>query len=157
MSISFACRQHGPGLPTALAVQAKFIALGTSRGLVLLFDHFHEIRTGSGGGGNGDGGVTSLDMCAASDMLVVGYQSGRVALWNFMQGVLLKTVVDAHESPIVTVRCCHPSEPQVVTADARGVVNKITFRRVMWTAWVGDIECLLDGAAGSMPALCTLP
>ncbi len=32
--------QHGPGLPTAVAVHGKFLAVGTSRSLVLLFDHF---------------------------------------------------------------------------------------------------------------------
>lgn len=32
--------KHGPGVCTATAAHAKFIAVGTSRGLILLFDHF---------------------------------------------------------------------------------------------------------------------
>jgi hypothetical protein len=32
---------HGPGLPTALAVHPSFVAVGTRRGLVLLFDPAH--------------------------------------------------------------------------------------------------------------------
>ena len=36
-------------------------------------------------------------------------------------------------------------DPAVITADVEGVVNKLSFRRVMWTKWVVDTECLLDG------------
>ncbi|CAN0282027.1 unnamed protein product, partial [Hapterophycus canaliculatus] len=37
------------------------------------------------------------------------------------------------------------SDPAAITADVEGVVNKMCFRRVMWTKWVVDTECLLDG------------
>lgn len=32
--------KHGPGVCTATAAHSKFIAVGTTRGLILLFDHF---------------------------------------------------------------------------------------------------------------------
>ncbi len=35
---------QSPGLPTAVAAGAKFVAIGTDRGLVLLFDHFQVPR-----------------------------------------------------------------------------------------------------------------
>lgn len=35
---------NGPGLPTALCLGGKFILVGTSRGLVLVFDLFQELR-----------------------------------------------------------------------------------------------------------------
>ena len=35
---------HGPGLPTALCLGGKFVLVGTSRGLVLVFDCFEELR-----------------------------------------------------------------------------------------------------------------
>ena len=34
----------GPGAPAALGASPKFVALGTSRGLALVFDHFQEVR-----------------------------------------------------------------------------------------------------------------
>lgn len=43
--------KHGPGVCTATAAHSKFIAVGTSRGLILLFDHF---QVGGGGGGRGE-------------------------------------------------------------------------------------------------------
>jgi len=36
--------KHGPGVCTATAAHSKFIAVGTSRGLILLFDHFQVCR-----------------------------------------------------------------------------------------------------------------
>jgi hypothetical protein len=37
-------RENGPGSPTVVAIQPKFIAIGTSKSLVLVFDHFQNIR-----------------------------------------------------------------------------------------------------------------
>eukprot|EP00903_Cladosiphon_okamuranus_P007783 g7532.t1 len=177
--------KHGPGVCTAAAAHSKFIAVGTSRGLILLFDHFQEIRhvLGSAGGGGADGTpvddpVTSLDMFVGSDYLVAGHGSGQVFLWDYLRGVVLKAVVDVHSSAVVSVRCFvqggsggsgagrggvggggsgGSSDPAAITADVEGVVNKMCFRRVVWTKWVVDTECLLDGAAGPIPALCVLP
>ena len=74
--------------------------------------------------------------------------------------MVLKAVVDVHSSAVVSVRCfvqgggggggggggsAGSSDPAAITADVEGVVNKMCFRRVMWTKWVVDTECLLDG------------
>jgi vacuolar protein sorting-associated protein 8 len=55
---------HGPGVPTAISIHPKFIAIGTKRGLVLLFDHYHEVRNvlGNTAEAETDGAVTSLDV-----------------------------------------------------------------------------------------------
>ncbi|GLE02032.1 hypothetical protein PINS_up010870 [Pythium insidiosum] len=37
-------KEHGPGSPTVVAIHSKFIAIGTSKGLVLIFDHFQNVR-----------------------------------------------------------------------------------------------------------------
>ncbi|KAG5183613.1 hypothetical protein JKP88DRAFT_255754 [Tribonema minus] len=199
----------GAGVPTALAVHPKFIAVGTSRGLVLLFDHFQMVRRVLGDpagpaitrldmcapapttcgraaihvttsiststsktehidnfnfnfnvsgaqvvrrvlGDPAGPAITSLDMCAGGDYLIAGNAAGGLALWDFMRGTALKTTYEAHSAPITFVHCYKHSEPAVITADAAGVVNKVAFRRVMWTAWVAETACLLDGAAGCM-------
>lgn len=81
--------------------------------------------------------------------------------------MVLKAVVDVHASAVVSVRCYitggasggvggsggggmggssgGSSDPAAITADVEGVVSKMCFRRVMWTKWVVDTECLLDG------------
>lgn len=82
-----------------------------------------------------------------------------------VRGAVLKAVVDVHASAVVSVRCFvqggsgggggvggiggigagGSSDPAAITADVEGVVNKLCFRRVMWTKWIVDTECLLDG------------
>lgn len=77
------------------------------------------------------------------------------------RAVVLRAVVDVHASAVVSVRCfvqggggggaggsglgSGDGDPAAVTADVEGVVNKLCFRRVMWSKWVVDTECLLDG------------
>lgn len=38
-------KEYGPGSPTVVAIHSKFIAIGTSKGLVIIFDHFQNVRT----------------------------------------------------------------------------------------------------------------
>ncbi|CAM9676329.1 unnamed protein product, partial [Discosporangium mesarthrocarpum] len=103
--------KHGPGVCTCFAGHPKFMAVGTSRGLILLFDHFQEIRhvLGNTGGADNlppDGAVMSMDMCpqrpmgggsspsgvgsssgggGSLDLLLAGYGSGKIQLWDFMR------------------------------------------------------------------------
>ncbi|KAG7386474.1 Vacuolar protein sorting-associated protein 8, partial [Phytophthora boehmeriae] len=35
-------KEYGPGSPTVVAIHSKFIAIGTSKGLVIIFDHFQN-------------------------------------------------------------------------------------------------------------------
>jgi hypothetical protein len=37
-------KEYGPGSPTVVAIHSKFIAIGTSKGLVIIFDHFQNVR-----------------------------------------------------------------------------------------------------------------
>lgn len=37
-------KEFGPGSPTVVAIHSKFIAIGTSKGLVIIFDHFQNVR-----------------------------------------------------------------------------------------------------------------
>lgn len=120
--------QHSPGLPTALAVNAKFIAVGTDKGLVIVFDHFHEIRhiLGSGTETGSQGPVTTLDL-TSTDFLVAGFVSGKVVLWDAVKGGVIKAV-DLHDAPITAMRFVQ--DMTIVSVDARGCVNKTSFSKV---------------------------
>jgi WD40 repeat protein len=95
-------RAHGPGLPCAFAVRAKFVAIGTSRGLTLVFDHFQEVRRVLGTAS--DDGVTSVDLSVSGDLVACGHASGKVALWDVIKGANLKTLDDAHGAPVAALR-----------------------------------------------------
>ena len=152
--------QLSPGLPTAVATHSKFLAVGTDRCLVLLFDHFQEVRQilGNTSDAETDGAVTSVDISPNGECLVSGLASGKIVLWDLIKGAVLKALPEAHASPIMAVRFYHEKDSSIVSVDTRGCVNKVLFQKTMWSqTYSVQTECLLDGAAGQVPCICTMP
>ena len=103
-------RAHGPGLPRALSVRSKFVAVGTSRGLTLVFDHFQEVRRVLGTAS--DDGVSTVDLSKSGDLVACGHDGGKIALWDVIKGFNLKTVDDAHASPVAALRSSPARKPR---------------------------------------------
>ncbi|KAJ0407353.1 hypothetical protein P43SY_004781 [Pythium insidiosum] len=152
-------KEHGPGSPTVVAIHSKFIAIGTSKGLVLIFDHFQNIRQvlGNTNDADSDGPVTAIDVSPGSDYLVCGYQSGRLVLWDMIKGTSLKAVSDAHEHPVVSLRFLKDQKPVLVSVDTNGVLNKINFSKMMGMVYVVDVDPIYDGSAGKLLSISILP
>ncbi len=158
------------GLPTALSVNSKFIAIGTQKGIILVFDLFEVLRQKLGQRGehmNASEGawsashgssVTSIDIAMNGENIIAGYASGVVALWDVIRGTVLKTVSETYPSPITYVRFCSEREIKAVTVDTAGLVNKLNFsKNILWSAYSLETECLLDGTAGQILAIDVLP
>lgn len=150
------------GLPTALAMNSKFIAVGTQRGIVLVFDLFEVLKKVLNASHSDDnwnskdaGSITSIDLNMNDEVLISGYTSGFIVLWDTIRGVVLKTVTETHPSPITSVRFL--SDLKVVSVDAGGLVNKLTFAKTLWGSYSMETECLLDGTAGQILAMNVLP
>ncbi|KAL4164285.1 hypothetical protein KRP22_004152 [Phytophthora ramorum] len=152
-------KEYGPGSPTVVAIHSKFIAIGTSKGLVIIFDHFQNIRQvlGNTNDADGDGPVTAVDVSPGSDYLVCGYQSGRIVLWDMIKGTSLKAVSDAHENPVVSLRFLKDQKPVLVSVDTNGLVNKLNFSKMMGMVYVVDVDPLYDGSAGKILSISVLP
>ena len=114
------------------------------------------LSTDQADGGPADGPVTALDMAKSSDHLVSGYLSGRIILWDVMRGVALKAVAGLHEMPITCVRFVMEDSPRVMSVDARGNANLVTFTN-RFMGWGFDSQCLLDGSAGQIVAVSVMP
>ena len=148
-------------LPTALAVNSRFIAVGTQRGIVLLFDLFEVLRQKLGAETQADtnfnaktaGAVTSIDLSLMNgEVLASGYTSGLLVVWDTIKGVILRTVSESHPSPITSVRFL--TDLKMVAVDAGGLVNKLTFsKNMLWSTYSVETECLLDGTAGQILAM----
>lgn len=151
------------GLPTALAVNSKFIAIGTQLGYALVFDHFEEIRQQLGLSASGTNliheniSVTSLDLSSNGETLIVGYSNGSLLLWDIIKGTVMKSVTDLHPSPITACRFVSDHLMNVVTVDAGGLVNRVIFSKTIWSSVGIESECLLDGTAGQILAIHILP
>lgn len=151
------------GLPTALAVNSKFIAIGTQEGYALIFDHFEELRQRLGVSAYGNSlvagkmSVTSLDLSTNGESLIAGYSNGAIFLWDIIKGSVLKSVLDLHPSPITVCRFVPDQCMNVVTVDVGGLVNRVVFSKTIWSSIGIESECLLDGSAGQILATHILP
>ena len=150
-------RKKEIGLPTAIAVNSKFIAIGTQRSIIQIFDLFGSVRQQLGKSFGEDGGsVTSIDLSSNGETLIAGYTSGILVWWDTIKGLVLKSITESHQSPITVVRFVN--ETSVISVDATGLVYKFNFTKsVVWTNYSVDSECLLDGTAGQILAMHILP
>ena len=151
---------HG-GFPTTMAVNSKFIAVGTQRGEIWIFDLFEQLKltlgteeTTTGIGDNKKThSVTSIDLPIHGDYLLAGYGSGAIVLWDVIKGVVLKGIFDLHSSPVTSVRLTafpiaqnggNDRDIAAVSVDASGLVSKIVFSRgMLWSSYSAETECLL--------------
>jgi vacuolar protein sorting-associated protein 8 len=150
------------GLPTCLAFNSKFIAVGTQLGYILMYDLFEVLRQRLSAANHDDaalrraGSITSIDLSANGEAIIAGYVSGILLLWDTIKGVVLRSVTDTHPSPITSVRFL--TELKIVSVDAGGLVNKLAFARtILWSNYSVEIDCLLDGTAGQILAMNVLP
>eukprot|EP00899_Mesostigma_viride_P010047 jgi/Mesvir1/19043/Mv12805-RA.1 len=117
------------GAATCLAAHARFVAVGTDNGCVLVARNVDE-TTGRvppedasskstndprpfilGTAGTPDGSVTSLGFNPMGDWLASGYSTGAVNLWDLQRGSLLKGGIGAHHTAVIQLAFV-PSPPQ---------------------------------------------
>uniref|UniRef100_A0AAY4B1Z4 RING-type domain-containing protein n=1 Tax=Denticeps clupeoides TaxID=299321 RepID=A0AAY4B1Z4_9TELE len=85
------------GLPTAITV-SNVIAVGTSHGLALVFDHNQALRLclGTTATGAEYGAVSALSINHDCTRLLCGFAKGQITMWDLANGKLLRTITDAH-------------------------------------------------------------
>ncbi|XP_065831810.1 vacuolar protein sorting-associated protein 8 homolog [Oscarella lobularis] len=88
--------QLDSGFPTALAA-GKVIAIGTSRGLVLVFEaKALKWVLGDAMQGGQYGAISATGFNTDSTRLICGYARGQLTMWDVVAGKLLRTITDAH-------------------------------------------------------------
>ncbi len=165
-------KQHGPGIATVIEISSKFIAIGTSKGLVLLFDHGQEIRQVIGSAvpatNRCSDKVTAVSINNGGTLILVGYTTGEITLWD-IKGSLLKTIADLHHASITTLcfivnildgsklNATLNTNIDAVSVDAKGVVQKIQLsKHLLWSTYTYEANCLLDGAIGLVSSMSPL-
>jgi WD40 repeat protein len=75
--------RHNGGLPTVIAVSGV-IAIGTTRGLVLVYDYSQNLRCilGDESQSNDAGPVTSIAISADHTGIACGYSRGSIVIWD---------------------------------------------------------------------------
>jgi len=154
-------RRHTIGLPTAMCVRGKLLAIGTSQGVVNVFNTKSEgepslIATLERSRWNleNSSAVSSLDVSLVKRWLVCGHRDGHAALWDIQTNTLLKHIDGVHDTGIIHAKFLY-DRVRVVTADRKGVVNILAFTWSFFSYSV-NVECIADGSLGQVLALTAL-
>ncbi|XP_010251529.1 PREDICTED: vacuolar protein sorting-associated protein 8 homolog isoform X2 [Nelumbo nucifera] len=152
-------RDHGS--PQVLAVHANFIAVGMSKGVIIVVPSKYSAHSADNMdykmsilGAHGEKShspVTSMCFNQQGDLLLAGYGDGHITVWDVQREAVAKVITGGHTAPVVhTLFLGQDSQVtrqfKAVTGDCKGLVllhafsvfplfNKITIKT----------QCLLDG------------
>ncbi|XP_013089193.2 vacuolar protein sorting-associated protein 8 homolog [Biomphalaria glabrata] len=142
------------GMPTALVV-SSLIAIGTSHGLVLVFDPKQVLKwcLGSTAVGAQYGSVSALSFNRDCTRLLCGFARGQITMWDLTTGKLLRTILDAHPpgTAILHIKFTD-SFVLAVCSDSGGSVFELEFKRLIGVRTC-ESQCLFSGSRGEV---CTI-
>uniref|UniRef100_A0A9J8AK48 VPS8 subunit of CORVET complex n=1 Tax=Cyprinus carpio carpio TaxID=630221 RepID=A0A9J8AK48_CYPCA len=132
------------GLPTAITV-SNVIAVGTSHGLVLVFDQNQALRLclGTTATGAEYGAVSALSINHDCTRLLCGFAKGQITMWDLANGKLLRTITDAHPPGTAIL---HVKVLNFLSLSFRSL---LTTRRVMGMRTC-ESRCLFSGSKGEV-------
>lgn len=149
--IASAADRVNSGLPTALAV-SSVIAVGTSHGLVLVFDPKQVLKycLGSTAVGTQFGAVSALSLNIDCTRLLCGFAKGQITMWDLSNGKLLRTVTDAHPPGSAVLHLKFTDDRTIaVMSDSGGSVYELSFKRLIGVRTC-ESQCLFSGSRGEV-------
>ncbi|CAN6466278.1 unnamed protein product [Victoria cruziana] len=151
-------REHGT--PQSLAVHMNYIAVGMSKGTVLVMPSKYSPHNADNldskvfilcsQGDKSHSPVTSLCFSQQGDLLLVGYGSGSLTVWDVQKGSAVKTIAE-HNAPIIhTIFLGQDSQVtrqyKALTGDCKGILLLHTFSVFpLLNTFSVTTKCLLDG------------
>ncbi|CAA6655878.1 unnamed protein product [Spirodela intermedia] len=164
-------RDHGS--PQVLAVHVNYIAVGTSKGLVLMIPSKYSSQCADNMdakmlvlGSHGDKPhvpVTSMCFNPQGDLLLVGYADGHLTVWDVQKASYMKIITGEHSAPVVHALFLGQDlqvtrQFKVVTGDSKGLVLLHAFSVVpLLNRFSIKTQCLLDGQkTGTVLSACPL-
>uniref|UniRef100_A0A7N2MV20 Vacuolar protein sorting-associated protein 8 central domain-containing protein n=1 Tax=Quercus lobata TaxID=97700 RepID=A0A7N2MV20_QUELO len=152
-------RDHGS--PQALAVHTNYIAIGMSKGVILVVpskysgynaDHMDPKMSMLGlQGDRSHAPVTSMCSNQQGDLLLAGYGDGLITVWDVQRSSSAKVITGEHTAPVVhTLFLGQDSQVtrqfKAVTGDSKGLVLLHAFSVVpLLNRFSIKTQCLLDG------------
>ncbi|KAL2893408.1 Vacuolar protein sorting-associated protein 8-like protein [Bienertia sinuspersici] len=148
------------GTPQAIVVHLNYIALGMSKGVVVVVPSKYSAQRPDDMdskmlllGAQADRShapVTSICFNQQGDLLLAGYGDGHIKLWNVPRGTVAKVITGEHVAPVVhTLFLGQDSQVtrqfKAVTGDCKGLVQLHEFSSVPIIGVTVKTQCLLDG------------
>ena len=149
-----ACARRDAGLPTAMAT-SSLIAVGTSHGLVLVFeprDQALKLILGTTAEGACYGAVTALGINLDCTRLLCGYVRGHITMWDLNTGNCLRVISDAHPPGYAVLHLQFTDDPTVaMLSDSSGSVYSLSFKRLFTRTC--ESNCFFSGSKGEVCAM----
>lgn len=152
-------RDHGS--PQALAVHMNYIAVGMSKGSVLVNPNKYSSQSADSidtkaftlgfPGEKSQPAVASLCFNLQGDLLLVGYGNGSLILWELQRATAAKVITGDHSSAIVHTLFLGQDQQnarqfKVISGDSKGLVLLHTFSVVpLLRRYSVTSQCLLNG------------
>jgi hypothetical protein len=142
-----AIERSDSGLATCLAV-GQLIAVGTSRGLILLFDLLQILKLYITT--DFKEAICALSLNNSCDRLLAGNAVGHIFMFDTTNGKLLRQITEAHPygNAILNLKFTDDSK-LACFSDSGGSVFMLEFKRVMGVR-SADSTCLFSGSRGEV-------
>lgn len=154
------------GSPQVLAVHRSYIAMGTSKGAVIVIPSKYSIHQSDdtdakmlffwNQGEKTQSPVTAMCFNQQGDLLLVGYGDGHMTIWDVQKTAAAKVIYGEHTAPVV--HACFIRQSKAITGDSKGVVLLHTFSiiPVINRLTVKGTQRLFDGNTGIVLSACPL-
>eukprot|EP00826_Nyctotherus_ovalis_P067022 TRINITY_DN9983_c0_g1_i17.p1 TRINITY_DN9983_c0_g1~~TRINITY_DN9983_c0_g1_i17.p1 ORF type:complete len:575 (-),score=175.44 TRINITY_DN9983_c0_g1_i17:73-1710(-) len=119
------------GLPSVMTITPNFIVIGTTTGMVRMFDYNQSPVKGPIAPSHKEAigrAVTCVDVNRAGTHLVFGYDTGLIALWDIAKWSGQKIEAGIHTKKVLSMRFLG-SDLKVVSADVGGDVKLTRFKK----------------------------
>ncbi|CAL5060601.1 unnamed protein product [Urochloa decumbens] len=154
------------GSPQVLAVHRSYIAMGTSKGAVIVIPSKYSVHQADdtdakmlffwNQGEKTQSPVTAMCFNQQGDLLLVGYGDGHMTIWDVQKATAAKVIYGEHTAPVVHV--CFIRQSKAITGDSKGVVLLHTFSiiPVINRLTIKGTQRLFDGNTGIVLSACPL-
>ncbi|CAH1788234.1 unnamed protein product, partial [Owenia fusiformis] len=139
------------GMPTAIAVNSM-ISVGTSHGLVLVFDPKQVLKwcLGSTAVGAQYGAVSALSFNRDCTRLLCGFAKGQITMWDLTNGKLIRTITDAHPPGTAVLHVKFTDDLTIaICCDSGGSVFELEMKRLIGVRKC-ESKCLFSGSRGEV-------
>ena len=142
------------GQPTTIdVILHRLVAIGTTKSVVLLFEHHTQTLKHCLISDVTNGAVSALNLNSDATRLLAGYARGRIQMYDCGNGKLLRNITaDCHapDTAILTIKFTH--DPTLALfSDSGGSVYVLQFTRHLTRAY--QSTCLFSGSRGEV---CTI-
>lgn len=142
------------GNPTTIDVLVnRLIAIGTSKSIVLLFEHQSQTLKHCLNADLDNGAVSAVNFNSDATRILIGYARGRIQMYDCTNGKLLRNIsndIHAPNTAILNIKFTH-DPTAALFSDSGGSVYVLQFTRHLKRGY--QSKCLFSGSRGEV---CTI-